>query len=38
VPILDLAVVLIGLPVLAFAGGWLLAGREPADISHQPLD
>ncbi len=38
VPALDLAVMLIGLPVLAFGGGWLLAGREPAAISHQPLE
>ncbi len=38
VPTLDLAIVLVGLPVLAFGGGWLLAGREPATISHQPLE
>jgi putative ABC transport system permease protein len=38
VPTLDLAVVLVGLPVLAFGGGWLLAGREPTSIAHQPLE
>ena len=38
VPTLDLGVMLVGLPVLAFGGGWLLAGREPAAISHQPLE
>jgi putative ABC transport system permease protein len=37
-PWLDLAAVLIGLPVVAAAGGWLLAGREPRAIAHQPLE
>jgi putative ABC transport system permease protein len=38
VPWLDLAAVLIGLPVVAAAGGWLLAGREPRAIAHQALE
>jgi hypothetical protein len=29
---------LIGLPLIAAAVGWLLAGREPGFISRQPLD
>ena len=37
-PWLDLAAVLVGLPVVAAAGGWLLAGREPRVIAHQPLE
>jgi putative ABC transport system permease protein len=37
-PWLDLAAVLVGLPVVAAAGGWLLAGREPDAIAHQPLE
>jgi putative ABC transport system permease protein len=37
-PWLDLVAVLIGLPVVAAAGGWLLAGREPRVIAHQPLE
>ncbi|MGA8461563.1 MAG: FtsX-like permease family protein [Streptosporangiaceae bacterium] len=37
-PWLDLAAVLVGLPVVAAAGGWLLAGREPRAIAHQPLE
>jgi putative ABC transport system permease protein len=37
-PWLDLAAVLIGLPVVSAAGGWLLAGREPRAIAHQPLE
>jgi putative ABC transport system permease protein len=38
VPYLDLVVIVVGLPVLAAVGGWLLAGREPPSIAHQPLD
>jgi putative ABC transport system permease protein len=38
VPWLDLAAVLVGLPVAAAAGGWLLAGREPRAIAHQALE
>ena len=38
VPYLDLVVIVVGLPVLAITSGWLLAGREPASIVHQPLE
>jgi putative ABC transport system permease protein len=38
VPAVDLIALLIGLPVVAAAGGWLLAGRQPAVISRQPLE
>jgi putative ABC transport system permease protein len=38
VPVADLAIVLFALPALAAGGGWLLAGREPPDIAHQPLE
>ncbi len=38
VPALDLILILVGLPVIAAAGGWLLAGREPSGISRQPLE
>jgi putative ABC transport system permease protein len=37
-PGLDLLLVLIGLPVLAAAGGWLFAGRQPPAIAHQPIE
>jgi len=37
-PWLDLAAVLVGLPAVAAAGGWLLAGREPKAIAHRPLE
>jgi len=38
VPFLDLVIILAGLPLLAISAGWLLAGREPASIAHQPLE
>jgi putative ABC transport system permease protein len=37
-PGIDLLLVLVGLPVLAAAGGWLFAGRQPPAIAHQPLE
>jgi putative ABC transport system permease protein len=38
VPPLDWVLVLVGLPLIAAAGGWLLAGREPSVITRQPLE
>jgi putative ABC transport system permease protein len=38
VPAVDLIALLVGLPVVAAIGGWLLAGRQPAVISRQPLE
>jgi putative ABC transport system permease protein len=38
VPIADLIVLVVGLPLVATAGGWLFAGREPPAIAHQPLE
>jgi putative ABC transport system permease protein len=38
VPAGNLVMILVGLPVLAAAGGWLLAGREPRGIARQPLE
>ncbi|MEU4238550.1 FtsX-like permease family protein [Actinoplanes sp. NPDC026619] len=37
-PVFELIAILAGLPVVAYAGGWLLAGREPGMIARQPLD
>ena len=37
-PLADVLILLAGLPLVATAGGWLLAGREPEAISRQPLD
>jgi len=38
VPVTDLIVLLAGLPLIAAAGGWLLAGREPPAIARQPIE
>jgi putative ABC transport system permease protein len=38
VPAAKLAMLLVGLPLLALAAAWLLAGREPSAIAQQPLD
>ncbi len=38
VPLSDVLILLFGLPLVAAAGGWLLAGREPRAIARQPLD
>jgi putative ABC transport system permease protein len=38
IPPIDLLLILAGLPIVAAAGGWLLAGREPSAIARQPLE
>ena len=38
VPIGNLLFILVGMPLIAAAGGWLLAGREPPAIAHQPIE
>jgi putative ABC transport system permease protein len=38
VPITNLLLILVGTPLSAAAIGWLLAGREPADMSRQALE
>ena len=38
VPVLNLVLILAGLPLLALAGGWLLAGREPPEMARRPLE
>jgi putative ABC transport system permease protein len=38
VPTENLLFILVGMPVVAALVGWLLAGREPAVISRQPLE
>ena len=37
-PVADLLLLALGLPVAAFATGWLLAGREPKALGHRPLE
>lgn len=38
VPVANLLIVVVGMPVAAAAVGWLLAGREPPAIAHQPIE
>jgi putative ABC transport system permease protein len=38
VPVDDLIVIVVGLPLVGTIGGWLLAGREPPAIARQPLE
>jgi len=38
VPVANLVIIVVGIPLLAAAGGWLLAGREPPAIARQPLE
>ena len=37
-PVADLLVLAVGLPIVATAAGWLFAGREPRTFSRQALD
>jgi putative ABC transport system permease protein len=38
VPVTNLLVILVGMPLIAAAGGWLLAGGQPPAISRQPME
>jgi putative ABC transport system permease protein len=38
VPVANLLVILLGLPLLAAAAGWLLAGRKPSGMARQPIE
>ena len=38
VPTANLLIILVGMPLVAAAAGWLLAGREPPAIGHQPIE
>jgi putative ABC transport system permease protein len=38
VPVTSLLLILVGMPLAAGVAGWLLAGREPAAIGHQPME
>jgi putative ABC transport system permease protein len=37
-PLTNMLILLAGLPLVAAAGGWLLAGREPPLIARQPIE
>jgi putative ABC transport system permease protein len=38
VPTANLVIIGIGMPLIAVAAGWLLAGREPPALAHQPIE
>jgi putative ABC transport system permease protein len=38
VPVTNLLIILVGMPLLATVVGWLLAGREPPAIARQPIE
>jgi len=38
VPVPDLVATVVGVPLLAYAAGWLLAGRQPPAIARAALD
>jgi putative ABC transport system permease protein len=38
VPVRNLLVILIGMPLVAAIGGWLLAGRQPDTMTRQPIE
>ncbi len=38
IPVTNLLVILVGMPLAATLLGWLLAGRDPAGIARQPLE
>ncbi|HEY6501676.1 MAG TPA: FtsX-like permease family protein, partial [Streptosporangiaceae bacterium] len=38
VPVTNLVILLVGMPLLAVAGGWLFAGREPPALGRQPIN
>jgi putative ABC transport system permease protein len=38
VPVTNLLIIVVGMPLIAAVAGWLLAGREPSGIAHQPIE
>ena len=38
VPVLQLSIIVAGLPLVAAIAAWLLAGREPGSIARQPIE
>jgi putative ABC transport system permease protein len=38
VPVANLLLILLGMPLIAAAGGWLLAGRQPPSIAQRPME
>ncbi len=38
IPVANLLLILVGMPLIAVTGGWLLGGREPSAIGRRPLE
>jgi putative ABC transport system permease protein len=38
VPVANLLFILLGMPLIAMIGGWILAGRQPPLVSRQPIE
>jgi putative ABC transport system permease protein len=38
VPVTNLLIILVGMPLVAAVGGWIFADRQPRDLGHQPLE
>jgi hypothetical protein len=38
IPLANLAIILVGMPLLGAVGGWLFAGRQPAFIAQKPQE
>ena len=38
VPVTNLLVILIGMPLVATIAGWLFSGRQPSAVAHQPIE
>jgi putative ABC transport system permease protein len=38
IPVANLLLIFVGMPLVAVIGGWLLAGREPSAIGRRPLE
>jgi putative ABC transport system permease protein len=38
IPVLNLLLIIVGIPLIAVIAGWLLAGREPDDLARQPIE
>jgi putative ABC transport system permease protein len=38
IPVANLLLILVGMPLIAVSGGWLLTGREPSAIGRRPLE
>ncbi|MCI0688320.1 MAG: FtsX-like permease family protein, partial [Sporichthyaceae bacterium] len=38
IPVLELVIIVLGVPLAATVAGWLVSGREPANLARQPME